>query len=811
MTKEQLLEYIDVYIRQQGDYGAVRIAPVLEALVKNMGKGGVIPSGPTSGRPENPVVGTQYFDTDLGKVVTWDGSGWVESGGGTGAVVLHADMDSPAKEQSDGVIYLFTETQEEIDKMIDSLGGAETATAFVVMMQGGSLAMIYSFPMFGEESINGYGGIAAILDTDINNAQKVQQHFAQMSISKTSGQSQLFIVNSPASIEDYLAVKNEYQEFQGYSSRTGGYLNTKGEYVENENFNVFDLYPEQGVAAKSEYRVIVVKDNDTSGATDISVFSNESRKPISYAGYGYTYVCFNSPFARYVSVHKDAKLYYFNSMVLETIMTNILNGFKSLGIDTGSIEQAYMYRSEASVKDKYNNVNGETVDSDSFLIYSMSLKKDDILTFSTQAGNATDMAALKDADSNIVPAVTTSGTHWYAYLATKDTTVEISTYGSMVEYTKANSIVFEFVMQSIGKTRDMMGINGTMQQLYPEVAQEGKYNRTNGEIGESEFYKITAPISLKEGETLLVKTISTANVRIIKDADGNVVDGRQATNLTPQFYSYTATKDTTVEVSCGNTSYIYKFSSAVFEQLAKQIAENKKALDNDNLLLELPYLVGNFSTPTLGDGITDMPTLVAKIKAAKSVTLRNPSGASVGCMYWNAYSNDTAVRLITVADTLNQENVLRSNVQITYTASSGNFSVNIVPEKVTNTLVLTFPTFNGTWNVATLADDIDDMETLLGKLASKPVVLLQSVDNEFRQCLRYVADEQRVYFYTVGNKINGTGGNIYTVFNVTYDTDTAQFTAQFANYPDASGGNFEIVTELPETPDENKVYIIKGS
>lgn len=207
--------------------------------------------------------------------------------------------------------------------------------------------------------------------------------------------------------------------------------------------------------------------------------------------------------------------------------------------------------------------------------------------------------------------------------------------------------------------------------------------------------------------------------------------------------------------------------------------------DDGNLLLELPYLTGNFKTPTLGSGITDMPTLVAKIKAAKSVTLRNPSGISVGCSYWNVHSNDTAVRLITTS-TENKENVLRSNVQITYTASSGNFLVNIVPETVTNTLLLKFPTFNGVWNTATLADGIDDMAALLDRLASHPVVLLQSGDNEFRQCLRYVtnSDEQRVYFYIAGNKINGGGGNIYAVFNVTYDTDTAQFKAEYATYPD---------------------------
>lgn len=32
--------------------------------------------GPTAERPQNPAVGTQYFDTDLLRLVVWDGSGW---------------------------------------------------------------------------------------------------------------------------------------------------------------------------------------------------------------------------------------------------------------------------------------------------------------------------------------------------------------------------------------------------------------------------------------------------------------------------------------------------------------------------------------------------------------------------------------------------------------------------------------------------------------------------------------------------------------------------------------------------------------
>jgi len=35
-------------------------------------------SGPTAGRPtQNLFVGQQYFDTDLGKPVYWNGSTWI--------------------------------------------------------------------------------------------------------------------------------------------------------------------------------------------------------------------------------------------------------------------------------------------------------------------------------------------------------------------------------------------------------------------------------------------------------------------------------------------------------------------------------------------------------------------------------------------------------------------------------------------------------------------------------------------------------------------------------------------------------------
>lgn len=822
MTKEQLLEYIDVYIRQQGDYGAVRIAPVLEALVNNMGKGGVIPSGGTADRPEDPVVGTQYFDTDLGKVVTWNGTEWVEpAAGGQGTVLLHVDTGS-ATEDNGTTVYRFTETQEEIDAIISTFKDAEAATVSVMMGSDPLNDPVYSMVCVRveEEGVVGYVGIAVVTTMDGSG------DIVQVVLTKEPQVSMLAVnENIIPSIQGYLVPNN----FNTRIMRKGAYINTDGEYVENENFNVIDIYASGGGMNTPQYGTVVITNNDTSGATGISVFSDYSLKPVDYqTSSSTTQVCFNQPYANYASIHKDAKVFTYKSSVFAFMMMQVhklqeMWNFFGIDIDSSVDIQTVSNYSEGAIRDKYNNIHGEQVDKEAdegmgkdYFIFPLTLKAGDILTFDSKPGTTTDMAALKDANGNIIPAVPLNADgspQALVYMTSKDINVELSGC-DYVNYQKSNSFVFKFILQAINKTRDFMGINGTMQQLFPEVAQEGKYYNLSGEVADNEGYAISAPVSLKEGDTLLVKSVSFANVAMIKDADGNIVPARSTTQSSPIFYSYTATKATTVEISYRNngSALFFKFNSAVFEQLAKLITANKGG-DSGNLLLELPYLTGTFSTPTLGSGITDMPTLIEKIKSAKSVTLRTPSGSSVACIYWDVHSDDTAVRLITVADTLNQENVLRSNVQITYTDSSGNFFVNIVSETVTNTLVLKFPTFNGVWNVATLADGIDDMAALLDRLASHPVVLLQSGDNEFRQCLRYVtySDEQRVYFYTVGNKINGTGGNIYSVFNVTYDTGTAQFHAEYASYPDENGGNVEIVTELPETPDENTVYIIKGS
>lgn len=851
--------------------------------------------------------------------------------GGQGTVLLHVDTGS-ATEDGEITTYRFTETQEEIDKIIDTFKDAEAATVSVMMGSDPLNDPMYSMACVRveEEGIVVYTGIAVVTTMDGSVDMKYVVLTKEPQVSMLAVKENII-----PSIQDYLVPNNFYTRIM----RSGAYINTDGEYVENENFNVIDIYASGGGLNTPQYGTVVITNNDTGEATGISVFSEYSLKPVDYESPSRTtQVCFNQPYAQYASIHKNAKVFTYKSSVFAFMMRQVhklqeMWNFFGIDIDSSIDIQRVSMDSEGAIADKYNNIHGEQVDKEAdegmgkdYFIFPLTLKAGDILTFDSKPGTTTDMAALKDANGNIIPAVPLNADgspQALVYMTSKDINVELSGCGNL-NYQKSNSFVFKFILQAINKTRDFMGINGRMQQLTPEVAQEGKYYNLSGEVADNEDYDISAPVSLKEGDTLLVKSLSFANVAMLKDADGNIVPARSTTQSSPIFYPYTATKATTVEISYRNdgSALFYKFNSSVFEQLAKLITANKGG-DSGNLMLELPYLTGNFSTPDLGSGITDMPTLVAKIKAAKSVTLRNPSGASVACSYFNVHSDDTDVRLITVTDTLNQENVLRSNVQITYTDSSSNFFVNIVPETVQtyarvkllaykqstkgvdigmsfdelkalvndksktiilanndtvtadervviarlisdtggdiyltcagadasaasredvgNTfirykvsqnaddaskcnirvakvfsqerLLLKFPTFNGVWNVATLADGIDDMAALLDRLASHPVVLLQSVDNEFRQCLRYVpnSDEQRVYFYTVGNKINGTGGNIYSVFNVTYDTGTAQFHSEYASYPDENGGNVEIVTELPETPDENTVYIIKGS
>ena len=364
----------------------------------------------------------------------------------------------------------------------------------------------------------------------------------------------------------------------------------------------------------------------------------------------------------------------------------------------------------------------------------------------------------------------------------------------------------------------MMGINGRMQQLTPEVAQEGKYYNLSGEVADNVGYNISAPVSLNEGDTLLVKSVSFAKVAMIKDADGNIVPARSTTQDTPTFYSYTATKATTVEISYRNngSSLFYKFNSSVFEQLAKLITANKGG-DSGNLLLELPYLTGNFSTPTLGSGITDMPTLVAKIKAAKTVTLRNPSGASCTCSYFNVHSNDTAVRLITVTDTENKENVLRSNVQITYTESSGNFFVNIVSETVQTYARVNLLAYKQNTKGVDIGMSFDELKTAV-KDDTRTIILANNnseTADERVVIAKLVGDDgANVYLTCAGADASAASredaGNTFIRYNVSQNAADGSkcdilVTKVF------SGGNVEIVAALPETPDENTVYIIKGS
>lgn len=897
---------------------------------------GIIPSGPTSGRPSNPTVGTQYFDTDIDDVVIWNGTEWVEpAAGGQGTVLLHAG--SLVSEDDGTTMYRFTETQEEIDKIIDTAAGADVISAFVAIDEE-SIAGILLMKVEQEGELQGYYGMTYYGASLLVGAM----------ISKQP-ESSMLIKRSMTGIKDYLAMSEDYGEVGLLTTVYDGYyMNTSGEKVEDENYCIYDIGYSAWTGLKNDEVLIV---NTASDHDDMAVVYAEHPSFEVLSGYNrdsnglYAYVN-DKPGENDVriSMRRDGKAYRFSSAVLGNLAkllasrqggaTGIATDEKP-GLVKGSTNTDIMIGKETGVlytrdiADMTWNVNPSSLptnpleNSEVTKQYVASENKKYImakLAFSDSVDSwkntwieyfgapAIDLSPCFDWDNpvkenegkqmgvlNKYPFKAGTEPDFYASsdvfyfmlevafrklerkpVAIKlnddtfmwvtnvtfrsepsnpesktvcirgignagtfydDTDYKITTYeiivarwnaGASAVYERTYNLLYNGVGEKAlfddGLYRDavtldrlskLLGINANVSAVTPEAAQEGKYHRTNGDIGESEFYRITAPIPLSEGATILVKTISTADVCIIKDADGNVVNGRKANNSTPAFYAYTAVKDTTVEVSCGvSGSYIYKFNAAVFEQLAKLIEANKgEGGDSGSLLLEMPYLTGNFSTPDLGGGITDMAKLAEKIKAAKSVTLRNPSGSSVAASYWNVFNDDTAVRLTTIADTLNKENVVRSNVQITYNSQSGNFFVNIVPETATNTLVLKFPTFSGVWNVATLADGIDDMAALLDRLASNPVVLLQSGDNEFRQCLRYVtnSDEQRVYFYCAGNKINGTGEYIYTEFNVTYDTETAQFRAEYASYPDTDGGNVEIVSELPETPDENKVYIIKGS
>lgn len=41
----------------------------------------IFPGGTTANRPTSPLNYSQYFDTDLGKPIWYDGSGWVDATG----------------------------------------------------------------------------------------------------------------------------------------------------------------------------------------------------------------------------------------------------------------------------------------------------------------------------------------------------------------------------------------------------------------------------------------------------------------------------------------------------------------------------------------------------------------------------------------------------------------------------------------------------------------------------------------------------------------------------------------------------------
>lgn len=797
---------------------------------------GVIPSGTTSDRPSNPDVGTLYFDTDLGNVVTWNGTEWVEPSAGQGTVLLHADTGS-ATEDGGTTAYRFTETQEEIDKIIDTFKDAEAATVSVIMGSDPFNAPMYSLACVRvEDGIVGYVGIAVVTakDGSVDMVQLVLTKEPQVSILAVAE-------DIIPSIQDYLVPFDFYTR----TMREGAYINTDGEYVENENFNVIDIYPSGGGMNAPQYGTVVITNNDTDEATGISVFSDSSLKPVDYESGSTTQVCFNCPYAQYASIHKDAKVFAYKSSVFAFMMGQVhklqkMWNFFGIDINSSIDFQIVTRYSEGAIADKYNNIHGEQVDKEAgigyeYFIFPLTLKAGDILTFDSRPGTTTDMAALKDADGNIIPAVPLNAAgspQTLAYMTSKDINVELSGCGTLI-CQKSNSFVLEFLMKlssqsgsiatdkspglvkgstntdiMIGKetgvlyTRDiadmtwnvnpsslpinplensevtkqyvasenkkyimaklafsdsvdswkntwieyfgvpaidlspcfdwdnpvkenegkqmgvlnkypfkagtepdfyassdvfyfmlevafrklerkpvaiklnddtfmwvtnvtfrsetsnpesktvcirgignagtfyddtdykittyeiivarwnagasavyertynllyngvgekalfddgiyreavtfdkiseMLGVNADVSAVTPEVAQEGKYYNLSGEVADNAGYNISAPVSLNDGDTLLVKSVSFANVAMIKDADGNIVPARSTTQNKPVFYSYTATKATTVEISYRNTdaSKFYKYSSGVLEQLAKLISENKRKLDS---------------------------------------------------------------------------------------------------------------------------------------------------------------------------------------------------------------------------------------
>lgn len=55
----------------------------LDSRISMLENEAVVPSGITSDRPSDPVVGQAFFDTTLGKVIIYNGSAWVNFDGTT--------------------------------------------------------------------------------------------------------------------------------------------------------------------------------------------------------------------------------------------------------------------------------------------------------------------------------------------------------------------------------------------------------------------------------------------------------------------------------------------------------------------------------------------------------------------------------------------------------------------------------------------------------------------------------------------------------------------------------------------------------
>lgn len=84
MENEKLNQIIDTRIRQQlnnGLFTARKITDIPLDDFQVVNRGYVNLGGTTAGRPGSPSKYQQYFDTDVGKPIFYNGSAWVDATG----------------------------------------------------------------------------------------------------------------------------------------------------------------------------------------------------------------------------------------------------------------------------------------------------------------------------------------------------------------------------------------------------------------------------------------------------------------------------------------------------------------------------------------------------------------------------------------------------------------------------------------------------------------------------------------------------------------------------------------------------------